>query len=95
LNKVLLLCLILKDKFPVAAYGLAKQSNTARYTAICAAYASQGARMDHLAAAALGQVAQRKEQVFVFLHISSPSRIVLLRVLFFCFCGDFFIALFT
>ncbi len=49
-------------KFPVAAYGVAKQSNTARYAAICAAYASQGAKMDHLAAAALGQVAQRKEQ---------------------------------
>ncbi len=81
-----------QNKFPVATYGLAKQSNTARYAAICAAYASQGARMDHLAAAALGQVAQRKEQVFVFfvfLHISSLSRIILLEY-YFCFCGDFF-----
>jgi hypothetical protein len=50
------------NKFPEVAYGVAKQSNTARYAAICAAYASQGAKMDHLAAAALGQVAQRKEQ---------------------------------
>ena len=50
-------------KFPIATYGSpARQSNTARYTAICAAYASQGARMDDLNGATLGQVAQRKDQ---------------------------------
>jgi hypothetical protein len=50
-------------KFPTATYGSpASKSNTARYTAICAAYASQGAKMDDLNAATLGQVAQRRVQ---------------------------------
>ena len=51
------------NKFPEATYGSpAKMSNSARYTAICAAYASQGAQMDHLLAATWGQVAQRRDQ---------------------------------
>jgi subtilisin-like proprotein convertase family protein len=50
-------------KFPTETYGSpATKANTARYTAICAAYASQGAKMDDLNAATLGQVAQRKVQ---------------------------------
>jgi len=52
------------DKFPEATYGSpANKTNTARYTAICAAYASQGAKMDDLSAATLGQVAQRRDQI--------------------------------
>ena len=52
------------DKFPEATYGSpATKANTARYTAICAAYASQGAKMDDLNAATLGQVAQRRVQI--------------------------------
>ena len=50
-------------KFPTATYGSpANRANTNRYTAICAAYASQGAKMDDLNAAPLGQVAQRRAQ---------------------------------
>ncbi len=50
-------------KFPTATYeSPASKSNTVRYTAICAAYASQGAKMDDLNAATLGQVAQRRVQ---------------------------------
>ena len=50
-------------KFPTATYGSpASKSNTARYTAICAAYTSQGAKMDDLNAATQGQVAQRRVQ---------------------------------
>ena len=49
-------------KFPIATYGAATKANTDRYTAICAAYASQGAKMDDLARATLGQVAQRRAQ---------------------------------
>jgi subtilisin-like proprotein convertase family protein len=50
-------------KFPTEIYGSpAIKANTARYTAICEAYASQGAKMDDLNAATLGQVAQRKVQ---------------------------------
>jgi subtilisin-like proprotein convertase family protein len=49
-------------KFPIATYGAATKANTDRYTAICAAYASQGAKMDDLNAATLGQVAQRRVQ---------------------------------
>ena len=51
-------------KFPEAPpYGSpANKANTARYTAICAAYASQGAKMDDLDRAILGQVAQRRAQ---------------------------------
>lgn len=46
-------------KFPTATYGSAGINNLARYTAICNAYASQGAQMDHLEAAAMGNVAAR------------------------------------
>ena len=52
------------DKFPEVTYGSpANKTNTARYTAICAAYASQGAKMDDLDRAILGQVAQRRAQI--------------------------------
>ncbi|MEI7850407.1 MAG: hypothetical protein WCH86_01080, partial [Kiritimatiellales bacterium] len=47
------------SRFSVATYGSASKGNTARYTAICAAYSNQGARMDHLVAATWGSVAQR------------------------------------
>ena len=52
------------SKFPeTATYGgIASKSNTARYEAICAAYASQGARMDDVTAATWGQVLQRRDQ---------------------------------
>ena len=50
-------------KFPIATYGAATKANPDRYTAICAAYASQGAKMDDLARATLGQVAQRRAQI--------------------------------
>lgn len=51
------------DKFPEVTFGLpVTKANTDRYTAICAAYASQGAQMDDLARAILGQVAQRRAQ---------------------------------
>jgi subtilisin-like proprotein convertase family protein len=51
-------------KFPTAIYGSpASRANTNRYTNICAAYASQGAKMDDLNAATLGQVAQRRVQI--------------------------------
>ena len=51
------------NKFPEATYGSpAKMSTTSRYTAICAAFGSQGAKMDHLTAATWGQVAQRRDQ---------------------------------
>jgi subtilisin-like proprotein convertase family protein len=49
-------------KFPIAPYGAATKTNTERFTAICEAYASQGAKMDDLERAALGQVAQRRSQ---------------------------------
>ena len=51
-------------KFPeTAAYGgNADINNTARYTAISAAYAKQGAQMDDLNAATWGQVLQRSDQ---------------------------------
>lgn len=51
-------------KFPeTAAYGgNANNNNTARYTAICNAYANQGARMDDVTAATWGQVLQRSNQ---------------------------------
>lgn len=49
-------------KFPVAIFGNASQSNQARYTAICNAYAARGAKMDDLYAATKGQVYQRASQ---------------------------------
>jgi hypothetical protein len=52
------------NKFPTGTYGSpAVQSNTNRYAAICADYASQGARMDDLYAATRGHVWQRPNQV--------------------------------
>jgi len=47
-------------KFPEGTYGNASKSNTNRYAAICAAYSSQGARMDDLNGATTGQVSQRR-----------------------------------
>jgi hypothetical protein len=49
-------------KFPENIYGSVGKTNTARYTAICNAYASKGARMDDLTAASKGQVYQRDSQ---------------------------------
>jgi hypothetical protein len=49
-------------KFPVSIYGQANKQNTARYTAICNAYAGRGAQMDDLPAATQGQVYQRDQQ---------------------------------
>jgi len=49
-------------KFPENIYGQANQSNQARYTAICNAYAAKGAQMDHVFAATKGQVWQRDQQ---------------------------------
>ena len=51
-------------KFPVASYGNwpANQRSKERYAAICKAYEAQGARMDDLDAATMGQVAQRDSQ---------------------------------
>ncbi len=50
------------NKFSVAKFGNASQSNQARYTAICAAYAARGAKMDDVYAATKGQVYQRASQ---------------------------------
>lgn len=49
-------------KFPVSVYGAANQLNQSRYTAICNAFASRGARMDDVYAATQGQVYQRDQQ---------------------------------
>ena len=53
------------QKFPTGSgpgqYGNASWGNTARYTAICAAYAAQGAKMDDLNGATMGSVAQRDD----------------------------------
>ncbi len=49
------------NRFPAAAYGNASWGNTSRYTAICNAYASQGAKMDDLTGATMGSVAQRDD----------------------------------
>jgi hypothetical protein len=49
-------------KFPENIYGSSSKTNTARYTAICNAYASRGAKMDDLTAATQGQVYQRDKQ---------------------------------
>lgn len=49
-------------KFPESIYGEAKEKNLDRYTKICKAYESRGARMDDLKAAATGQVNQRDYQ---------------------------------
>jgi hypothetical protein len=49
-------------KFPVSIYGQANKQNQSRYTAICNAYSSRGARMDDVSAATQGQVYQRDQQ---------------------------------
>jgi hypothetical protein len=49
-------------KFPEKKFGKAKEKNLERYTNICNAYASRGARMDDLESAAIGQVDQRYRQ---------------------------------
>jgi len=49
-------------KFPEKKFGKAKVKNLERYTNICNAYASRGARMDDLESAAVGQVDQRYRQ---------------------------------
>ncbi len=49
-------------KFPEKTFGIAKEKNLERYTNICKAYASRGARMDDINAAAMGQVDQREFQ---------------------------------
>jgi len=49
-------------KFPEKKFGKAKEKNLERYTNICNAYVSRGARMDDLESAAIGQVNQRERQ---------------------------------
>ena len=49
-------------KFPEKKFGKAKVKNLERYSNICNAYASRGARMDDLESAAVGQVDQRYRQ---------------------------------
>lgn len=49
-------------KFPEKTFGKAKEKNLERYTNICNAYASRGAKMDDLNAASIGQVNQRERQ---------------------------------
>ena len=49
-------------KFPESIYGEANNRNLLRYTKICNAYKSRGARMDDLDSAAKGQVYQRENQ---------------------------------
>ena len=50
------------NKFPVAVYGNARQSNQSRYLAICNVYSTRGAMMDDVYAATKGQVYQRSSQ---------------------------------
>jgi len=49
-------------KFPENIYGKANENNLERYSNICKAYASRGAKMDDLKSAAIGQVDQREYQ---------------------------------
>ena len=49
-------------KFPEKKFGKAKVKNLERYTNICNAYSSRGARMDDLESAEIGQVNQRERQ---------------------------------
>lgn len=49
-------------KFPESKYGKASEKNFERYSKICKAYESRGARMDDLKAAGTGQVSQRDYQ---------------------------------
>jgi len=49
-------------KFPEKIYGKASEKNLERYTNICKAYASRGARIDDLEAVIVGQVNQRERQ---------------------------------
>ena len=49
-------------KFPEKIFGVAKEKNLERYSNICKAYASRGARIDDLESACIGQVNQREKQ---------------------------------
>jgi hypothetical protein len=49
-------------KFPENTFGNAKEKNLERYTNICNAYATRGAKMDDLESASIGQVNQRERQ---------------------------------
>jgi hypothetical protein len=49
-------------KFPEKKFGNAKMKNLERYTNICDAYASRGAKMDDLESVDIGQVNQRERQ---------------------------------
>jgi hypothetical protein len=49
-------------KFPEKKFGNAKSKNLERYTNICNAYASRGAKMDDLESVDIGQVNQRERQ---------------------------------
>ena len=49
-------------KFPEKTFGKAKEKNLERFTNICNAYASRGAKMDDLESATIGQVNQRERQ---------------------------------
>jgi hypothetical protein len=49
-------------KFPEKTFGAAKEKNLDRYSKICEAYASRGAKMDDLKSACVGQVNQRERQ---------------------------------
>ena len=49
-------------KYPEVTFGKASEKNSERYSKICAAYASRGAKIDDVKSVALGQVAQRDNQ---------------------------------
>jgi len=49
-------------RFPEVIFGKATEKNTDRYSKICAAFVSRGAKIDDIQSVALGQVAQRDVQ---------------------------------
>ena len=49
-------------KFPEVTFGKVNEKNTDRYSKICAAFVSRGAKIDDIKSVALGQVAQRDVQ---------------------------------
>ncbi|MCX6327367.1 MAG: T9SS C-terminal target domain-containing protein [Bacteroidia bacterium] len=49
-------------KFPEKKFGKASEKNLDRYSSICKAYESRGAKMDDLKAVTIGQVNQREQQ---------------------------------
>jgi len=49
-------------KYPEVTFGKASEKNSERYSKICAAYASRGAKIDDVKSISLGQVAQRDNQ---------------------------------